>query len=206
MREHVDLYQFLRGQLRSQEQLLWWGSPDSLYIKYHRPFVYPVPRRYRGLSLGVLLALGAVGQIVAATFLPYWMVTLFWMQVCCFLVGVCIWSVRESYQTRLRLKQTAYAVTDQRAIILAPGRRMFTLISFAPEDLGHIDSSEYADDWGHVIFGPQHNRRWHFLPRSRSRLGFRGVPCVRRITQLLLELQAQQQSEEEVKDSNGSFT
>lgn len=98
------------------------------------------------------------------------------------LIGLAMFSA--PYWAARRLKRTMYAITDRRAIILAPGWSGSRKVrSFTPAALASIERTERSDGSGDLIFEEYTQRRGSSTHTIRH--GFISVPRVRDVEDVL---------------------
>lgn len=97
---------------------------------------------------------------------------------------------------RRRARQTVYAVTDRRLLIIRDGRSR-RVRSFQPADIASLERRERPDGSGDVIFGQETVIRDDLRLRRdgppshrvrRNEIGFFGVADVQRVEQAIREL------------------
>lgn len=94
-----------------------------------------------------------------------------------------------------RDRWTVYAITDERLLIIqrSPRNRVF---SYEPEQLGVLERHERTNGSGDIVFRQEH----HFHSRGQPyihRVGFFGIPDVRRIEGEIRKLKKTALTEEE---------
>ena len=168
-----ELQQLVEQELNADEQLLWTGQP-------------------------MLTSVGAGVQIVAClsganmTFgLVVWMCWMLWL-------GAPLWFallaipflypaflfLSAPFVERQEMKETVYAVTDQRAIILRKKSRSTKIESYKPEDLSLVRCPDrlFEDGTKDILFK---------IPgRKSDNIGFFNVPNAQKVERLLKELAA----------------
>lgn len=179
-----DLRTILQSELRSGERLVWMSQPVPRYFTALTvaPVLFAIPWTGFAIFWTVMAWVGTRqigGNDGMSTgfriFFPLFGVPFI-------LVGIAMFTM--PYWVARKLKRTIYAITDQRAIILAPawsGSRKVQ--SFAPEALGSMERIERADGSGDLIFESYTQRRGSSTHTVRN--GFFSVPRVREVEETL---------------------
>lgn len=89
---------------------------------------------------------------------------------------------------------TVYAITDQRLMVLRKFPR-YSVESYEPEDIGRITRTEGSGGRGDVIFREEMRRGSRGRTRTH-RIGFFGVPHVRRVEDEVRKLKSKSRSRE----------
>jgi hypothetical protein len=117
-----------------------------------------------------------------------------WSPVCFPLFGVPfalfgVWMVTAPLRARRTRRNTAYAVTDQRAVILVRRFWGVRVEAFAPEELAEVSRVERPDGSGDLILSESVSTDGDGYQRTRQ-VGFFGVIEVRRVEARVRELAA----------------
>jgi hypothetical protein len=176
---HVE--QIANGQLDSGERLLWAGRPAPLGVA-----LGSLPMTVFGLLFGgfaafwIWAASGGMSRSSDGAFSgPGAFFPLFGLPF--LLVGLGM--VFAPLWAYLGAKNMVYAVTDRRAMIIA-GLRTKNVRSFTKEEIGEITRIERPDGSGSLMFASV-TRASSKGQISVSRVGFEGIPDVRRVEQLI---------------------
>ena len=172
------LREAVRGELDTNETLLWCGqpAPGSLAIRALPVTLFGV--FFFGFALfWMTMALKATRHAGAfSIFFPLFGTPFLLVGLAMLLAP--LWAAMSA-------KKTIYAVTDQRAIIMGIGRAR-SAQSFRPEDLTGFSHFERADGSGDVMFSnrmmPSQRGTVSFVP-----IGFQGITNVRHVEQLMRE-------------------
>ncbi|MCL2346876.1 MAG: hypothetical protein FWC50_01305, partial [Planctomycetaceae bacterium] len=98
--------------------------------------------------------------------------------------------------TRRNLKNTVYAITDRRAIVIVKSFFSTKVVSVQPDDLAELQCKEKSNGTGDLLFdGSCFNSRQ--APGTISTNGFYNIPEVREVERLLKNLAAQATKEGE---------
>ena len=165
----------LQSELKPGEQLLWWGRPD---LARRVKNIGSVNASY--LIYGIL-AVAMIGLVIFDANLlieetafsdgpqPF---TIFMLLFSILLVGVyfyriyAVFSIMQANNNNLR--NTIYAITNQRILVMTQTRQNFAVKSHAHNDIGQITRTETGEGWGDVSYG---------IPRTRQ-IGLRTVAVV----------------------------
>lgn len=181
----VPLNHLLQRELEPDEEVAWRGQPrPRLFVGQDAPqvlFGFMVL-----ISALVLLVVGArltnfPGQGLSASF-PISSL----LGVAFLLGGVVV--LGTTFLGGMRLRRTAYAITDRRVILLEDGRKRIVR-SFTPSQFDEIQRTEHADGTGDLILT---RRRWSD-PRGRAQseaVALLGVQEPQRVERLLRALAA----------------
>lgn len=179
----MQVEQIANGQLDSGERLLWAGKPAPsgaavgslpmtvfglLFAGFAAFWIWAAAGGLSRSSGGVESGPGAFFPLFGIPFL---------------LVGLGM--VFAPLWAYVGAKSTVYAVTDRRAMIIA-GSGTKSVRSFTAEEIGEIVRVERADGTGTLMFAsvPRTTSKGH---TTISRVGFVGIPDVRRVEQLIRE-------------------
>ncbi len=176
----------LLAELRSGEQVLWWGRPDPKRQVIHKR------SRLTPFWAGILLVV-LIGFDIFVFSHPYAIDGGIVIAVMLVNAGLLFPAALVSYNFVLRrehlraLRYTLYAITNQRALIVTaqPGKSR-GVVSYAKEDIGTISRHEGKEGWGNLIFG---------MPRPSVVQGrrvmasasFGGIPKVREAELILFQ-------------------
>ncbi|MBO0793419.1 MAG: hypothetical protein J2P36_21050 [Ktedonobacteraceae bacterium] len=179
----------LERELEENEQLLWFGQPQSskkIRTQSTKAFLI-LFFVFDGVGL-LLLLLGAIqgvffpglSSMLAATFV------LFPLAGIHIIIATIFGVLAATY--RFTTSNTLYAITDQRIIILRKGPRT-TITSFAPNDIGPITRVERPDGSGDLLFthAPSHHSHHHTgnIHHRERTSRFTGIPNVRNVERVL---------------------
>jgi hypothetical protein len=156
-----DMDAAVRAELRSGERLVWVGRPDprralrgSLGATVFGLFFAGFATFWiAGAAAGVWFsnttapADGAPAQPIAKLFLLFPCFGLPFLAIGLWLASTPLWAMR-------RARRTVCCVTDQRAFEVHLGRARTTK-SWAPDDLGTVEKTVYADGRGTVFFATE---------------------------------------------------
>ena len=180
------LRDLVEQELEPDEKLLWIGQPIPAFF-VGIVSVLPLLMGFPSTAFSIFWIYSAIGMGAPLFF------ALFGIPFV--LVGLSM--LCSPLFTRRKLKNTIYAVTDKRAIILV---KFFITakISVWPVDMGALQCKEKSDGSGHILFsayGFTNEKAPGMFPVS----GFFNIPDVREMEQLLKTLAAQttQETEEE---------
>lgn len=175
MNMDFESQQTAQAQLEPGERLLWHGKPD--------------PKR--GLLATIPLVLFAIPWTGFALFWTAAASGLFFKDaepgpmslfglfgVPFILVGLGM--LTSPYWLYTKAKQTVYALTNRRAMIIT-GKSTKKIQSFTGNDMGVIERTERANGTGDVNFATMAGRK------SDVTVGFVGIPDARRVERLLLD-------------------
>ena len=173
-----NLQALIDGEMRPNERVVWTGSP-----KPSRMF-----RKSVGLAIfGLIWSALPTGMIVASSYsknkvpIPVYLFLSIFLVIGALMILAPFWAPR-------RAAKTAYAITNQRAIIIEPGFfGKISIRSFLPQNLVDIRRVQFADGSGDLIL----DRRVSVDSegrRSTSDIGFFGVEQVHQVESLLLAL------------------
>jgi hypothetical protein len=184
----------LSNELLEGETLLWFGRPDARKRSIASP-----ARVFRTLGLvfmptGLLILL--IGLILV--FSPFFasgfqpgMLGLFIPGGVFFILGIVYFII--GLVGFSSSGNTLYAITNQRAIIVRPGRYV-TISSYDKRNIGQVHRIERADGSGDLIFasnapyGSYGNTRYNTNSVRFGRPGFYALPDVRSVEQILLRM------------------
>lgn len=164
-------------QMRSREKPLWIGKPIPLKFAIKEgwaTFVFGLP--WTAAAVYWVFAAMASGNLIFALIgVP--------------LVAIGLYFLTTPLQEYKRARRTIYIVSNQRLIILN-GLWRPTAESFAPSEIGSLETDAAQDGSGSIIF---HERRewrknggWNF-----SKIGFKAIPHVRQAEEHILKLKVQ---------------
>ena len=170
-----ETQQTAQAQLESGERLLWYGKPD--------------PKR--GLLATIPLVLFAIPWTGFALFWtaaasglffndarPGWLSLFGLFGVPFILVGLGM--LTSPYWLYKKAKQTVYALTSHRAMIITGGS-IKKIQSFTGNDMGVIERTERANGAGDVMFATIEGKK------SDQPVGFMGISDARRVERLMLD-------------------
>jgi len=170
-----ELQDLVEQELKPDEQLLWVGQP-----------VFPV----LGLMIAVLIGINVTGGSVL------------WMCLGIFGLGAPLWFALLGipfvlaglalpfalFRERRRMKETVYAITNQRAIIFVKKSGTTEIVSYNPEELSNLLCRESLfGGGGNISFG------------ESTTIKFECVPSPRKVERLLKDLAAKAPKEEKPK-------
>lgn len=181
----LHMQNVLDTEVRNDEQLLWAAQPGT-----GRAFKRALP-----------ILLFALAWLVFSSFVAYMVFTdtdvpffpkafiSFFLLIGVLLLSAPYWMMRAA-------KNTIYAVTSKRAMIIKKGRAI-TVDNYGPEKLGDIDKRIFADGSGDLIFEKRISHHSH-RSRGRSRssqqvkeIGFFGIPKVNDVYDMILNMASQ---------------
>jgi hypothetical protein len=175
MNMDFESQQTAQAQLEMGERLLWYGKPD--------------PKR--GLWATIPLVLFAIPWTGFAVFWmaaasglffedsePGWISLFALFGVPFVLVGLGM--LTSPYWLYKKAKQTVYALTNRRAMIITGGSTK-KVQSFTGNDMGVIERTERSNGIGDVIFATIAGKK------SDQPVGFMGISEARRVERLLLD-------------------
>ena len=181
----LELEETLERELEGGERILWTAQPSSgrAMRRYLPHLLFAIPwtafavfwvvSAFKVTSEGED-SIGAVKYIFPAFGIPF--------------VGVGLYLMSRPFLARSKAKQSAYAVTDRRAIIVAAGSRgKRTVTSFLPEELANLERFDRPDGSGDLIFSRvaavnPRGRRLQALP-----VGFIGIDNVQDVEKIIRE-------------------
>lgn len=181
--DSIQAEQIANGQLDSGESLLWSGkpTPSGMALGALPMTFFGIP--FAGFALfWIWAAAGGISGSSERSFEgPGAFFPLFGVPFLLVGLGVMLgplWAY-------LGARKTVYAVTDRRAMIII-GAGTKSVRSFGPEDMGEILRVERPDGTGSLMFTsiPQAGSKGRV---TLSRVGFVGIPDVRRVEQLIRE-------------------
>ncbi len=158
----------LDGELKPGERLLWQSAPDA---KRHWRMTLPIllfAIPWTAFSVFWMIMASRGGGIFALFGLPF------------VLIGAGMFSA--PWWAAKLARRTAYALTTDRAIIVAPAPfgSGVSVRSFAPEELTDVERVQRADGSGDLILA----REWVRGSKGRNhekKIGFIGVPSVQNV-------------------------
>ncbi|MGA9770844.1 MAG: hypothetical protein WBV94_17520 [Blastocatellia bacterium] len=175
MNMDFESQQTAQAQLESGERLLWYGKPD--------------PKR--GLLATIPLVLFAIPWTGFALFWtaaasglffkdskPGWISLFGLFGVPFILVGLGM--LTSPYWLYKKAKQTVYALTSRRAMIITGGSTK-KIQSFTGNDMGAIERTERSNGAGDVMFATIEGKK------GDQPVGFMGISDARRVERLLLD-------------------
>ena len=174
----LDLQRVLDEETHRDEQVTWSCQPGTKRAV----------RRALPLVFFALFWLGISGTIAFVIFrdadvpLPAKAFISVFLLIGLLLLSSPVWMVRSA-------KNTVYAVTDERAIILKKGMSI-GVESFGPEQLDHADKRVFRDGSGDLIFERQVSTHYSKGRRRESvkEIGFFGIPQVGQVHNLIRDL------------------
>lgn len=191
MNMDFESQQTAQAQLESGERLLWHGKPD--------------PKR--GLLATIPIVLFAIPWTGFAVFWTAAASGLFFNDsepgflslfglfgVPFILVGLGM--LTSPYWLYKKAKQTVYALTNRRAIIITGGSTK-KIQSFTGNDMGVIERTERANGAGDVMFATIAGKK------SDQPVGFMGIPDARRVERLLLDTFKKENDTKETLEPTG---
>jgi len=175
-----ELQELVEQEINDNEQLLWTGQPVlSTFAKFSLVAV--------GCS-GATATLACIGMVwfFVAMGAP-WLFFLLISPIVIFFLWGSLTFLSEPFVERREIRNTVYAITDQRAIILIKKRRTTTRVSYTPDKLDKLryEESSFGDPGsGSIIFNESKKA-------ARAGIaGFSSIPAARNIERLLSELAA----------------
>ncbi len=176
------LREIVSPEIRHGEKLLWIGKPTPLRVVIQRHvddlfsavFVVFV----MAISFSAFSSFG--GRSFGTSGFLFWLLPLIFAAVGLYAVGRPLFMFWEA-------TRTVYAVTDYRALILKPKFGGMSAASYPK--LERVERTSFADGKGDLVFSSEAYRvsgRWGYRTRYRK-IGFFGIPDVRRVEELLLE-------------------
>lgn len=177
----MQVEQIANGQLDSGERLLWAGKPAP-----QGAAIGALPMTLFGLlfagfaAFWIWAAAGGMSRSSGGGFSgPGALFPLFGIPFLLVGLGMIfgpLWAF-------LGARNTIYAVTDRRAMIVT-GSRTKSVRSFTRDEIGEITRVERPDGTGSLMFASvsRTSSKGHI---SVSRVGFEGIPDVRRVEQLI---------------------
>lgn len=184
----------IQREMRQGEQLLWWGQPDP-----RRCATRPVARaieRAVWLPLGVILILALLAVLfffVPLTLGPFktpHLLSLL-LVICAVLVASSLPKKLSAYravqQRERTLKDTTYAISDQRILVIVRTRQGVNSYSFTRDEVGRIERFEGRDGWGDVVFGPIRAPQGPAVSQAPPAPQLAGIANVRQVEWLLLK-------------------
>ena len=178
-----DLAARVRGELQAGEVVVWTGRPiPGLAARPAMAFslisgVMLVPMVFVALFMaGVVLLMVFLTKIpcFALFLLPVGLIVLLGFAM---VFGLPLW-------TRKMAAQTAYALTNRRAIIWQKGPFAMHVQSFTRQQLGAIQRNERPDGSGDLIFDQTYWRDSHGQQHARG-VGFSSIARVREVEELV---------------------
>lgn len=181
----------LQNELKPGEQLLWWGRPDP---KRKAKSAYAQTANY--IIYGIL-AVVAIGLIISNLNLIFQEIgffgrpdsdSIFLLFVSFALLCVPLYRFYASYNLIQKqvndLRNTIYAITNQRVIMMTARKSGVTVNSYTQNDIGQINRVETGDGWGDVAFGKvrQVQRGLRTIPVTEK---FTGIPNVHLVADIL---------------------
>jgi hypothetical protein len=172
----------IRNELQPGERLLWSGRPDPIrgMLPTFAIWLFAIP--WTCFAVFWIVTAYGIGSHAnnsgggGFAFFP-----LFGLPFV--LVGIGMFS--SPYFVYLKLKRTAYGITDKRAIIIS-GKNTKTVDSYDSSNVGHIQRTERADRSGTLYFAQTVTNNGKNGPQTTN-IGFVGIPEVRNVEQILRE-------------------
>jgi hypothetical protein len=152
MPQHMEMDSILESELDEGERILWSGRPDPNSKSINmlsRVFVilsvvFGIVAVAVSIALIVLAAVSRGGNITPAVFIPLITVaSAFLFMTILFAIFALVF--------RLPLRETVYAITDRRILILTSGSTL-SIHSYSKADIGHLSRIERPDGTGDLIF------------------------------------------------------
>jgi hypothetical protein len=173
----------VKAELQPGEVVLWTGRPiPGLAARPAMAFsviggvmLVPMVLVAAGMAaLVVVIALLAHSVCVALFLLPVGLIVLLSLGM---VIGLPLW-------TRRLAAQTAYALTNRRAIVWQKGSFAMHVRSFTRQQLGAMQRNERPDGSGDLIFDQTYWHDSHGRHHSRG-IGFASIARVRDVEQLV---------------------
>jgi hypothetical protein len=191
MNMDFESQQTAQAQLEPGERLLWHGKPD--------------PRR--GLLAMIPIVLFAIPWTGFAVFWtaaasgllfedsrPGWISLFALFGVPFILVGLGM--LTSPYWSYKKAQRTVYALTSRRAMIIT-GRSTKKVESYTGNDIGIVARTERPNGTGDVLFATIEGKK------SSQKVGFIGIPDVRRVERLLLDTFKKESDAKETLEPTG---
>lgn len=177
--DQAQVEQLAMSQLDGGERLLWSGAPapGAAALRALPASLIGIP--FTAFAAFWIWTANSATSRISSDAGPWAFFPLFGVPF--LLVGLGVFAA--PLWVYLAAGKTVYALTEKRAmIIMALGTR--AVQSFTHEDIGEITRTERADGSGSVYFASRGMATSQGLPRM-ARIGFEGIPEVRRVEQLI---------------------
>ncbi|HKQ57467.1 MAG TPA: hypothetical protein VJY35_06335 [Candidatus Eisenbacteria bacterium] len=164
------------GQMNPGERLLWSGcpTPGAAALGALPATLFGIP-----FTAFALFWIWGASQGIEKAPGPFKFFPLFGIPFLCVGLGMLL----APLWAWLGARRTVYAVTERRALIIT-GNGSRTVRSYSGQDIGEITRVEAADGRGTVYFAQRSWTNSRGFERS-TRIGFIGIPEVRRVEQLI---------------------
>ena len=183
-----DLQSALEKEMEQSEVVRWTCQPSaSAAAKKALPGVI-IGAVF--LAFPAFIAVGMFSELQRGRDIPVMVIIMIsiFMLFGLFILTSPYWAARTA-------KNTVYAITNQRAIIVIKKGSVFDIQSFRADKLRDINKRIRSDGRGDLIFERQvshHHSRKHGTHEHTKEIGFFGIPAVNEVQDLLQALAKQQ--------------
>ena len=185
-----NLQTLLQQELKPGERLRWSGQPKPLRLARKE-----IPKFFVGLfvgAFGIFWMVGASGfkvpdftklkgpELFSVIF------PLFGLPMIFFALGMLM---RPLWTYCFKASRTVYAITSNRAMIISPRfLRSFEVRLIHTDQLHNISRNQFPDGSGDLLFAHDAHYDSEDGVIKETRIGFRGIPDVRAVEQILCKM------------------
>ncbi|MAS36774.1 MAG: hypothetical protein CL610_22405 [Anaerolineaceae bacterium] len=179
----------VEDQLMAGETLLWVGQPNPMRMARRHLLTAGFGVLWLALAMFIFSGFGSNGFPTMGP-RPFSGVGSIFSIVQLVFIGVGVWTISTPLRDYLSAQKTVYAITNQRAIIIA-GLLSQSAKSYGAKQIEFVETRVHGNDQGDVIFDRETTIR-HSSSRSGSRrvtveIGFFGIEHPRQVEALMLQ-------------------